>query len=89
MLLVAVSGAVEAFDAEECSSFVERCGHMDVEVRIDLAGDVRARVVTVIPSFGFGWGDTEPGGTTDKTATGPCEAGSYEVTPSDRPVSSG
>ena len=28
-------------------------------------------------------------GTTDKTATGLCEAGSYEVPPSDRRVSSG
>jgi hypothetical protein len=37
----------------------------------------------------LGWGDTAPSGTTDRTATGLCEAGFYEVTPSDRRVSSG
>ena len=50
---------------------------------------LRAKLVTVIPSLDLGWGDTAPSGTTDRTATGLREAGSYEVTPCDRVLSSG
>ena len=62
---------------------------MNVEVRIDPAGDAPWQIGHCHPFVGLGWDDTAPGGTTDKTAMGLCEAGSYEVTPSDRWVSSG
>ena len=38
---------------------------------------LRAKVVTVIPSFDWVWGDAAARGTTDKTATGLFQAGSY------------
>ena len=38
---------------------------------------LRAKLVTVIPSLDWVGGDTAPSGTTDRTATGLCEAGSY------------
>src|SRR5579864_4678630 len=44
---------------------------MDVEVRIDAAGDASCQIGHCHPFFGLGWGDTAPDGTTDKTATGP------------------
>jgi hypothetical protein len=43
---------------------------MDVEVRIDPAGDAPCQIGHCHPFVGLGWGDTAPIGTTDKTATG-------------------
>ena len=88
-LLVAALSRGEALDAEESSSFVQSCSSMDVEVRIDSARDASCQFGHCHPFVGLGWGDTAPSGTTDKTATGLYEAGSDEVTPSDRWVSSG
>jgi hypothetical protein len=87
--LVAGFSRGEALDAEEGPSFVQSRSYMDVEVRIDAAGDAPWQSGHCHPFVGLGWGDTAPSGTTDRTATGLCEAGSYEVTPSDRQVSSG
>ena len=50
-LLVAALGSGEALDTEESPSFVQSCSYMDVEVRIDAAGDASWQVVTVIPSL--------------------------------------
>ena len=88
-LLVAALGRSEARDAEESTSFVQSRRYMDVEVRIYPAGDASCHSGHCHPFVGLGWGDTAPSGTTDKTATGLYEAGSYEVTPSNRWVSSG
>ena len=87
-LLVAALGGGEALDAEQGPPLVQSRSYMDVEVRVDPAGDAPCQSGHCHPFVGLGWGDTAPSGTTDKTATGLCEAGSYEVTPSDRRVSS-
>jgi hypothetical protein len=87
--LVAALGGGEALDAEEGAPLVQSHSYMDVEVRIDPAGDAPCQSGHCHPFVGLGWGDTAPSGTTDRTATGLCEASSYEVTPSDRWVSSG
>ena len=75
--LVALSRGGEALDAEESPSFVQSRGYMDVEVRIDPAGDAPCQISHCHPFVGLGWGDTAPSGTTDKTATGLFQAGSY------------
>ena len=87
-LLVAAVGGGEALDAEESPPFVQSCSYMDVEVRIDAAGDAPCQSGHCHPFVGLGWGDTAPAGrrTGQRRA---CKAGSYEVTPSDRRVSSG
>ena len=87
--LVALSRGGEALDAEQSTSFVEWCNNVDVEVCIDAAGDAPCQSGHCHPFVGLGWGDTAPSGTTDRKATGLLQAGSYEVTPSDRRVSSG
>ena len=76
-LLVAALGRGEALDAEESTSFVQSRRYMDVEVRIYPAGDASCQSGHCHPFVGLGWGDTAPSGTTDKTATGLYEAGSY------------
>ncbi len=76
-LLVAALGGGEALDAEEGSSFVQSRSDMDVEVCIDPAGDAPCQIGHCHPFVGLGWGDTAPSGTTDRTATGLCQAGSY------------
>jgi hypothetical protein len=43
---------------------------VDVEVRIDAAGDASWQSGYCHPFVGLGWGDTAPSGTTDRTATG-------------------
>ena len=75
--LVALLGGGEALDAEENPSFVQSRSYMDIEVRIDAAGDAPCQSGHCHPFVGLGWGDTAPSGTTDRTATGLCQAGSY------------
>jgi hypothetical protein len=75
--LVALGRGVEALDAEQGSPFVQSRSYMDVEVRIDPAGDAPCQIGHCHPFVGLVWGDTTPSGTTDKTAMGLCEAGSY------------
>ena len=75
-LLVASRGGGETLDAEQGSSLVQSSSYMDVKVRIDAAGDAPWQIGHCHPFVGLGWGDTAPSGTTDKTATGLCEAGS-------------
>ncbi len=69
-LLVAALSRGEALDAEESPSLVQSRSYMDVEVRIDPAGDASWQSGHCHPFFGLVWGDTAPSGTTDKTATG-------------------
>ena len=76
-LLVAALGGGEALDAEEsprsskaAATWTSRCVSTPPVM-------LRAKVVTVIPSLDWVGGDTAPSGTTDRTATGLCEAGSY------------
>ena len=76
-LLVAGLRGSEALDAEESPSFVQSRSYMDVEVRIDPAGDAPCQIGHCHPFVGLGWGDTAPSGTTDRTATGLFQAGSY------------
>ena len=49
--LVAALCGGEALEDEESSSFVQSGSYMDVEVRIDAAGDASCQMVTVIPSW--------------------------------------
>ena len=42
-ILVAAFRCGEALDAEESSPFVQSCSYMDVEVRIDAAGDASCK----------------------------------------------
>ena len=67
-LLVAGLGRGEALDAEQGPSVVQSRSYMDVEVRIDPAGDTPGQLVTVIASLVWVGDDTAPSGTTDKTA---------------------
>ena len=61
-LLVAALGRGEALDAEESPSFVQSRSYMDVEVRIDAAGDAPCQSGHCHPFVGLGWGDTAPAG---------------------------
>ena len=61
-LLVAAPGRGEALDAEESSSVVQRCSYVDVEVRIDAAGDASWQSGHCHPFVGLVWGDTAPAG---------------------------
>ena len=75
-LLVAAFIGAEALDTEESSSLVQSRSYMDVEVRIDPAGDAPCHSGHCHPFVGLVWGDTAPSGTTDRTATALYEAGS-------------
>jgi hypothetical protein len=87
-LLVAETGRLESFDSEQRAFLVERCDHVDVEVRIDAAGHASCQSGHRHPFLGrLGWHRTR--WTTDKTAMGRLRASSYEVTPSNRRVSVG
>ena len=61
-LLVAALGSGEALDPKESPSFVQSCSYMDVEVRIDAAGDASCQIGHCHPFVGLGWGDTAPAG---------------------------
>ena len=61
-LLVAARGGGEALDAEEGPSLVQSRSYMDVEVRIDTAGDAPCQIGHCHPFVGLGWGDTAPAG---------------------------
>jgi hypothetical protein len=76
-LLVSTFIGAEALDTEESSSLVQSRSYMDVEVRIDPAGDAPCQIGHCHPFVGLVWGDTAPSGTTDRTAMGLYEAGSY------------
>jgi hypothetical protein len=81
---IAPGCGLEALDAKQRSSLVEGGGHMDVEVCVDPAGDASRDSGHRHPFVRLG--DTAPA----ERRTGQrraCAAGSYEVTPSDRPVS--
>ena len=49
-------GGGKALDAEESSSFIQSCSYMDVEVRIDAAGDASWQIGHCHPFVGFGLG---------------------------------
>ena len=55
-LLVAALGGGEALDAEESPSLVQSRSYMDVEVRIDPAGDAPCQSGHCHPFVGLGWG---------------------------------
>ena len=61
-LLVAALGGGEALDTEESPSLVQSRSYMDVEVRIDAAGDASCQSGHCHPFVGLGWGDTAPAG---------------------------
>jgi hypothetical protein len=54
--LVAALGGGEALDAEEGSSLVQNSSYMDIEVRIDTAGDASWQSGHCHPFVGFGLG---------------------------------
>ena len=55
-LLVAALGGGKALDTEECPSVVQSCSYVDVEVRIDAAGDASCQSGHCHPFVGLGLG---------------------------------
>jgi hypothetical protein len=86
-LLVARCRRLEGLDAEQGALLVEGGRHVDVEVRIEATSHRSCQSVHCHPFSWWGWHRTDR--TTDKTAMSLVWASSYEVTPSNRPVSSG
>jgi hypothetical protein len=84
-LLVAGAGGGKTLDAEQGTSFVESGRHVSVEVCVDPSGDTARDSGHRHLFLSLGVGGTAPPGrwTGQRWA---CEAGSYEVTPSDRLV---